>query len=63
MTGAELHPTPDQLEQVFHAALKEGDARGVGAALRLMAVQDPGRAQRLADALDTALKIACEVTS
>ena len=51
-------PTPDELERVFRAAVSDGDAQGVDAALRLMAVQDPHRAQRLLDALDGALTIA-----
>lgn len=39
--------TADACEEIFHAALSAGDARGVEAALRLLAVRDPHRAQRL----------------
>jgi hypothetical protein len=47
----------DDLERVFHKALSEGDARGVEAALTLMAPKDPRRAQRLYDNLSTALDL------
>lgn len=50
--------TPDECETVFHAALKAGDARGVEAALLVMAPQDPHRAERLYDDLRAALAIA-----
>lgn len=42
-------PTPEQCERIFHAALGAGDTRGVDAALRCLAVQDPHRAQELLD--------------
>ena len=49
---------PDVLERVFHAALTQGDTEGVRSALHLLAGCDPDRAQRLHDALTTALHIA-----
>jgi hypothetical protein len=51
-------PSVDQCEQIFHAALAAGDLRGVEAALTIMAVQDPHRAQRLVDLAQAALHIA-----
>jgi membrane-bound lytic murein transglycosylase B len=39
-------------------ALRAGDAKGVEAALKALAVQDPSRAQMLLDLLKTALHIA-----
>jgi hypothetical protein len=51
-------PSPADLELVFHAALKAGDAKGVEAALMVMAPQDPQRAQRLFDLLEIALEVA-----
>lgn len=36
-------------ERIFHAALAAGDARGVEAALTVLAVRDPHRAQLLYD--------------
>lgn len=50
--------TADQLEAIFHAAIKAGDAKGVHAALRVMVTVDPHRAADLYDTLDLALKIA-----
>ena len=50
--------TADQLEAVFHAALKAGDVRGVGDALKVMVTVDPERAVMLYDHLRTALTIA-----
>lgn len=50
--------TADALECVFHKALSEGDARGVEAALTLMAPKDPRRAQRLYDEMKLALRLA-----
>lgn len=47
----------DTCERIFYAALKEGDIKGVEAALRVMAPQDPQRAQRLLDSLRDALAI------
>lgn len=51
-------PTADQLEDVFHAALKDGDIEGVEAAIRVMVTVDPKRAVALYDDLQTALAIA-----
>lgn len=48
----------DQVEQIFHAELGKGDIRGVEAALRLMAVKDPHRAQELMDLCRMALVVA-----
>ncbi len=49
---------PDVLEQIFHAALKAGDARGVEAALTVMAPLDPHRAERLFEATKAGLAMA-----
>lgn len=49
---------PDKLEEIFHAALQQGDAKGVEAALTLMSGCDPRRAARLFDDLKTALAVA-----
>jgi hypothetical protein len=46
------------LVEIFHAAVAAGDARGVDASLRLIAVQDAYKAQDLYDSLDLALRIA-----
>ena len=54
--------TADELETLFHECLKRGDAKGVEAALTLMASTDPRRAQRLYDALETAVGIARSAT-
>jgi len=43
-------PPADECERIFHAALSAGDTRGVEAALVLLAVQNPHRAQALLDA-------------
>jgi hypothetical protein len=51
-------PSPGDLEIVFHMALRAGDAKGVEAALKVLAVQDPARAQMLFDLLKTAVHIA-----
>lgn len=60
MTTPASHPelTPDVLVQMFHAALAAGDVRGVEAALKVLAVRDPHRAQELHDALELGLEIA-----
>lgn len=50
--------TADQCEQIFHNALASGDVRGVEAALTLLAVRDPHRAQTLLDTMSVALAIA-----
>lgn len=48
-------PTPEQCEQIILAALREGDIKGVEAALICLAVQDPHRAEELIDTLEIAL--------
>lgn len=53
-------PSAEQCEEIFHAALSAGDGRGVEAALRLLAVQDPHRAQALLDLTRFALDFARE---
>lgn len=60
MNNAELLAvlTADDCERIFHAALSKGDVQGVEAALRVMAVKDPHRAQRLMDLTRMALIIA-----
>jgi hypothetical protein len=60
MNSAELFEamTADDCERIFHAALGEGDTRGVEAALHILAVQDPHRAQYLMDLTRAALVIA-----
>lgn len=57
---ADVEPqwTPDRLEAAFHAALSDGDGKGVDAALRVMATVDPKRAQQLFDMTKAALTIA-----
>lgn len=40
-------PTADECERIFRAALGQGDMRGVEAALLILAVQDPRRADTL----------------
>lgn len=47
---------PEVLERVFLEAVGQGDADGVEAALRLMVVVDPRRAQRLYDDLKFGLR-------
>ena len=51
-------PTADQLENVFHAALKASDLDGVMASLEVMARVDPDRCTRLMDDLQTAVHLA-----
>ncbi len=48
---------PDAIERVFMAAVGEGDAVGVEAAIRLMLVADPARAVRLWDGLRIGLRV------
>jgi hypothetical protein len=65
MTTSEPGPdinslTADDCEQMFHASLRNGDTRGVDAALRLLAVRDPHRAQDLLDLTRMALTIASD---
>jgi len=47
----------DDCERIFHAALGQGDIAGVEAALRILAVKDPYRAERLMDLTRVALAI------
>ncbi len=49
---------PDVLEALFYAALKAGDARGVEAALMVMAPIDPHRAERLLNAVKAGVAVA-----
>ena len=49
---------PATLELLFHAALGDGDTRGVEAALRLLAVADPHRCRELIDLTRMALIVA-----
>ncbi len=60
MTNTELFAalTADDCEQIFHKALEAHDMKGVEVALRLLAVKDPHRAQRLVDLTQMALIIA-----
>lgn len=48
----------DQCERIFRAALSAGDMVGVEAALRVLAVRDPHRAERLMDLTRMALIVA-----
>jgi hypothetical protein len=50
--------TADDCVAIFHAALQTGDALGVEAALTLLAVRDPHRAQALLDMTRLALELA-----
>lgn len=50
-------PSPDVLEEIVHRALQTGDMQGVVHAIRLMAVQDPHRAQRILDTLELGISI------
>jgi hypothetical protein len=54
MTGL---PPVAALEEVLKAALSSGDARGVTAALELIAVQDPDRASELHEAIQLGIAI------
>lgn len=55
------NPTADQCEEVFHDALRTGDTKGVEAALTLLAVRDPRRAQTLMDHASATLRIAADL--
>jgi len=57
--GARLRAefTGEQLEEIFHAALKAGDVRGVEAALTVMVGVDAPRAIRLYGDLKDALTV------
>jgi hypothetical protein len=50
-------PTADECEKIFHAALGQGDVKGVHAALLILAVQDPRRAEALTRATRTTLSL------
>lgn len=52
---AEIPWTADQVEEMFHAALKAGDAKGVEAALTVMLRLDSRRAVALWDDLKLAV--------
>ena len=53
------HPwSADDLEAMFRAALQAGDAKGVEAALLLMAPMDPHRADYLLECLKLGLDLA-----
>lgn len=51
-------PDAAACEEIFFAALPKGDTEGVSAALHLLAVQDPHRAQELLDLTQLALDLA-----
>ena len=53
--------TPDQLEDIFHAALSAGDIEGVGHALRVLLSVDPRRAIRLHDDLQAVMRVASSI--
>lgn len=57
---AEIPWTADELETMFHAALADGDVRGVEAALSLLARVDAHRASDLYDALKVGVALAQE---
>lgn len=59
-TAGVEHLTATQCEEIFHAALSKGDAKGVEAALILLAVRDPHRAQVLLNSVRAALIIATD---
>jgi hypothetical protein len=61
MTMTRHEWTPDLCEAAFHAALKAGDARGVEAALTVMAPQDADRAKRLLNSVRAALALAAVI--
>lgn len=56
--GEPIPWTVDQVEWLFHAALKAGDGEGVEAAIRVMLTVDRQRAVDLWDALQAALLLA-----
>jgi hypothetical protein len=51
-------PTAEQCEQIFLAAVEQGDARGVDASLRILCIHDPHRAGELFETLRLGLKLA-----
>lgn len=50
-------PSADVLETIVQRALEQRDMEGVGHALRLMAIQDPHRAQTLLDTINVGIAI------
>lgn len=44
-------PSVDVLEKILHKCLEERDMEGVGHVMKLIAVQDPHRAQLLLDTM------------
>lgn len=53
----EIPWTADQVEQMFHAAVKAGDAEGVEAAITVLLRLDQPRAIRLWDDLQAVLRL------
>lgn len=51
-------PSVEVLEEILHKCIKERDIEGVGHVMRLIAVQDPHRAQLLMDTMKVGLAIA-----
>lgn len=56
--GEPIPWTADQVEWMFHEALKQGDAEGVDAAIRVMLRLDRRRGIDLYDDLQAALRLA-----
>ena len=52
--------TPEVLERIIHAALKQRDFEGVVHALRILTVRDPHRASLIYDTIQVGLAIAAE---
>lgn len=50
-------PSVEVLEKILHKCLKERDIEGVGHVLKLIAVQDPHRAQLLMDTMKVGIAI------
>lgn len=57
MATDQIEFTGEQLEEIFHAALKAGDAKGVEAALTVMCAVDAPRAMKLYNDLKDALTV------
>ena len=57
MTSPRRLPSPGDCELIVHAALEAQDPPGVVLGLKLLAVQDPHRAQRLYDLVLTAIAL------
>lgn len=53
-------PSAEWLEQVLNVCLEQGDIEGVGHALRLLAVQDPRRAELLYQTMRVGVAIRTE---